>query len=93
MGVTGRPGSSPFSNWKTLINDSTSHETVFSKLPGDYVDSPGPETVVLNEGNQRVIINIAGLRFETQLRTLNQFPETLLGAAVQRVRNDWATQQ
>lgn len=34
----GWPGSSPFSNWKTLINDSTSHETVFSKLPGDYID-------------------------------------------------------
>ena len=82
----GRPGSSPFSNWKTLINDSTSHETVFSKLPGDYVDSPGPEMVVLNEGNQRVIINIAGLRFETQLRTLNQFPETLLGDREKRMQ-------
>ncbi|NXA38925.1 KCNA5 protein, partial [Eudromia elegans] len=28
---------------------------------------------------QRVLINISGLRFETQLGTLNQFPDTLLG--------------
>ncbi|XP_029428997.1 potassium voltage-gated channel subfamily A member 3-like [Rhinatrema bivittatum] len=28
---------------------------------------------------ERVVINISGLRFETQLRTLAQFPETLLG--------------
>ncbi|KAL6483263.1 hypothetical protein MHYP_G00081350 [Metynnis hypsauchen] len=28
---------------------------------------------------ERVVINISGLRFETQLKTLAQFPETLLG--------------
>ncbi|KAL9696331.1 hypothetical protein quinque_015616 [Culex quinquefasciatus] len=28
---------------------------------------------------ERVVINVSGLRFETQLRTLNQFPDTLLG--------------
>ncbi|XP_069335106.1 potassium voltage-gated channel subfamily A member 10 [Eulemur rufifrons] len=82
----GRPGSSPFSNWRILISDSTNHETAFSKLPGDCVDPPGPEPVVLNEGNQRVIINIAGLRFETQLRTLKQFPETLLGDPEKRMQ-------
>ena len=82
----GRPGSSPFSNWKILINESTNHETVFSKLPGDCLDPPGPEPLVLNEGNQRVIINIAGLRFETQLRTLSQFPETLLGDREKRMQ-------
>ncbi|NIG58384.1 potassium voltage-gated channel subfamily A member [Pontoporia blainvillei] len=82
----GQPGSSSFSNWNILTNDGTNHETAFSKLPGDYIDPPGPEAVVLNEGNQRVIINIAGLRFETQLRTLNQFPETLLGDQEKRVQ-------
>ena len=30
-------------------------------------------------GCHRVIINVAGQRYETQLRTLNRFPETLLG--------------
>ncbi|KAB1274424.1 Potassium voltage-gated channel subfamily A member 10 [Camelus dromedarius] len=82
----GRSGGSPFSSWKIHISDRTSHETAFSKLPGDYVDPPGPEPVVLNEGNQRVIINIAGLRFETQLRTLSQFPETLLGDREKRMQ-------
>ncbi|XP_022129489.1 potassium voltage-gated channel protein Shaker isoform X3 [Pieris rapae] len=35
---------------------------------------------------ERVVINISGLRFETQLRTLNQFPETLLGDPARRIR-------
>ncbi|CAL4064841.1 unnamed protein product, partial [Meganyctiphanes norvegica] len=33
---------------------------------------------------KRVIINVSGLHFETQLRTLNQFPDTLLGEASRR---------
>ncbi|EPQ03834.1 Potassium voltage-gated channel subfamily A member 10 [Myotis brandtii] len=82
----GRPGAGPFSSWKLLLGDSGSHETAFCRLPGDYPDPPGPEPAALNEGNQRVIINIAGLRFETQLRTLTQFPETLLGDREKRMR-------
>ncbi|KAL7012555.1 hypothetical protein ACKWTF_014919 [Chironomus riparius] len=35
---------------------------------------------------ERVVINISGLKFETQLRTLNQFPETLLGDPSRRIR-------
>uniref|UniRef100_A0A3Q3DCX3 Potassium voltage-gated channel subfamily A member 1 n=1 Tax=Hippocampus comes TaxID=109280 RepID=A0A3Q3DCX3_HIPCM len=35
---------------------------------------------------ERVVINIAGLRFETQLKTLSQFPETLLGNPKKRMR-------
>lgn len=35
---------------------------------------------------ERVVINISGLRFETQLKTLNQFPETLLGCPSKRNR-------
>ena len=35
-------------------------------------------------GCQRVIINISGQRYETQLRTLNRFPNTLLGHPVRR---------
>uniref|UniRef100_A0A3P8UZS0 Potassium voltage-gated channel subfamily A member 1 n=1 Tax=Cynoglossus semilaevis TaxID=244447 RepID=A0A3P8UZS0_CYNSE len=33
-----------------------------------------------------VVINISGLRFETQLKTLAQFPETLLGNPKKRMR-------
>ncbi|XP_054998053.1 potassium voltage-gated channel subfamily A member 5 [Sorex araneus] len=36
--------------------------------------------------HQRVLINISGLRFETQLRTLAQFPNTLLGDPTKRLR-------
>ncbi|XP_007242739.2 potassium voltage-gated channel subfamily A member 2-like [Astyanax mexicanus] len=39
------------------------------------VDRYEPE----HECCERVVINISGLRFETQLKTLAQFPETLLG--------------
>ena len=35
---------------------------------------------------ERVVINVSGMRFETQLRTLNMFPETLLGDPDRRVR-------
>ncbi|XP_068598136.1 potassium voltage-gated channel subfamily A member 2-like [Brachionichthys hirsutus] len=35
---------------------------------------------------ERLVINISGLRFETQLETFNQFPDTLLGDPRKRVR-------
>ncbi|XP_068599474.1 potassium voltage-gated channel subfamily A member 3 [Brachionichthys hirsutus] len=35
---------------------------------------------------ERVVINISGLRFETQLKTLSQFPETLMGDPKKRMR-------
>ena len=38
------------------------------------------------ECSERVVINISGLRFETQLKTLNQFPDTLLGDPQRRNR-------
>lgn len=33
-----------------------------------------------------LFLKVSGLRFETQLRTLNQFPETLLGDPARRIR-------
>lgn len=33
-----------------------------------------------------VYFQVSGLRFETQLRTLNQFPDTLLGDPARRLR-------
>ncbi|XP_015795593.1 potassium voltage-gated channel subfamily A member 2 isoform X2 [Tetranychus urticae] len=35
---------------------------------------------------ERVVINVSGLRFETQLRTLHNFPDTLLGDPNRRIR-------
>ncbi|XP_033880990.3 potassium voltage-gated channel subfamily A member 1-like [Acipenser ruthenus] len=48
-------------------------------LDEDILDMDG-------ENSERVLINIAGLRFETQLGTLNQFPDTLLGDPHKRIK-------
>uniref|UniRef100_A0A8D0H2G4 Potassium voltage-gated channel subfamily A member 10 n=1 Tax=Sphenodon punctatus TaxID=8508 RepID=A0A8D0H2G4_SPHPU len=75
------------SNWRILINsDNTNNETIFSKFSAEFSDHFGAGHTGMDEGDQRVIINIAGLRFETQLKTLNQFPETLLGDPDKRIR-------
>ncbi|KAL1789609.1 potassium voltage-gated channel subfamily A member 5 [Sigmodon hispidus] len=47
-------------------------------------DQAPPGTGLLH--HQRVLINISGLRFETQLGTLAQFPNTLLGDPAKRLR-------
>ena len=43
-------------------------------------------------GCQRVIINVSGQRYETQLRTLERFPDTLLGHPGRR-RRYWDTRR
>lgn len=35
---------------------------------------------------ERIIINVSGMRFETQLRTLSVFPDSLLGDPERRMR-------
>lgn len=35
---------------------------------------------------ERVLINVSGMKFETTLRTLNMFPDTLLGDPERRIR-------
>ncbi|XP_028331063.1 potassium voltage-gated channel subfamily A member 1 [Gouania willdenowi] len=35
---------------------------------------------------ERVVINVSGLKFETQMKTLSQFPDTLLGDPDKRIR-------
>uniref|UniRef100_A0A493T471 Potassium voltage-gated channel subfamily A member 3 n=1 Tax=Anas platyrhynchos platyrhynchos TaxID=8840 RepID=A0A493T471_ANAPP len=64
-------------------------------LVGDRYDHPlppaaGPTGHPAGSGEheccERVVINISGLRFETQLKTLAQFPETLLGDPRKRMR-------
>ncbi|XP_045069419.1 potassium voltage-gated channel subfamily A member 3-like [Coregonus clupeaformis] len=59
----------------------------------ELVVLPGHHSLDRYERNQpdhecceRVVINISGLRFETQLKTLSQFPETLLGDPKKRMR-------
>ncbi|KAG6926396.1 potassium voltage-gated channel subfamily A member 1 [Chelydra serpentina] len=57
-----------------------------SVLPGHPQDSYQPDAHDDHECCERVVINIAGLRFETQLKTLAQFPNTLLGNPKKRMR-------
>lgn len=38
------------------------------------------------DGSERVVINVSGLRFETQIKTLSRFPNTLLGDLHKRTR-------
>ncbi|KAG9352834.1 hypothetical protein AGOR_G00155400 [Albula goreensis] len=84
----GRPScGSLVSNWKQLLNsDGTQSENIFHKFAKECCDDLfADKSGDLDDGEQKVIINIAGLRFETQLKTLDQFPETLLGDPSKRM--------
>ncbi|NXO73568.1 KCNA4 protein, partial [Phainopepla nitens] len=61
----------------------------YSDQPPDDGGGPGGYNSVRYseyECCERVVINVSGLRFETQLKTLAQFPETLLGDPAKRGR-------
>ncbi|KAG5830716.1 shaker-related potassium channel tsha2-like [Anguilla rostrata] len=67
----------------TVVPGENLDETVaLSALSQDVYD---PERAD-QECCERVVINISGLRFETQLKTLAQFPATLLGDPRKRMR-------
>ncbi|XP_055964637.1 potassium voltage-gated channel subfamily A member 6 [Sorex fumeus] len=58
---------------------------------GDFPEAVGGDAGVAGAAggccsSERLVINISGLRFETQLRTLALFPDTLLGDPGRRVR-------
>ncbi|KAG7268899.1 hypothetical protein CRUP_021794 [Coryphaenoides rupestris] len=67
----------------TVVAGDNMDET--SAVPGHPQDTYPPDHDD-HECCERVVINIAGLRFETQLKTLSQFPETLLGNPKKRMR-------
>ncbi|KAF6738478.1 Potassium voltage-gated channel subfamily A member 3 [Oryzias melastigma] len=60
---------------ETVALAALSAQDVFEPEPGQNQDCC-----------ERVVINISGLRFETQLKTLAQFPATLLGDPRKRMR-------
>ncbi|XP_029291390.1 LOW QUALITY PROTEIN: potassium voltage-gated channel subfamily A member 10 [Cottoperca gobio] len=78
---------SMISNWKLLLNTegTKESETIFRRLAKECCEDLFVDKLGLDDGEQKVIINIAGLRFETQLKTLDQFPETLLGDPLKRM--------
>ncbi|CAL8278310.1 unnamed protein product [Gadus morhua 'NCC'] len=67
----------------TVVAGDNMDET--STLPGHPQDTYPPDHDD-HDCCERVVINISGLRFETQLKTLAQFPETLLGNPKKRMR-------
>ncbi|KAM9855236.1 potassium voltage-gated channel subfamily A member 10 [Aulostomus maculatus] len=78
---------SMISNWKLLLNSEGTKESeaIFSRLAKECCEDLLVDKRGLDDGDQKVIINIAGLRFETQLKTLDQFPDTLLGDPLKRM--------
>ncbi|XP_075297902.1 potassium voltage-gated channel subfamily A member 1 isoform X2 [Opisthocomus hoazin] len=78
------PGSPFLCATMTVMAGENMDET--SALPGHPQDSYQPAAHDDHECCERVVINIAGLRFETQLKTLAQFPNTLLGNPKKRMR-------
>ncbi|KAM3871963.1 potassium voltage-gated channel subfamily A member 10 [Diretmus argenteus] len=78
---------SMISNWRLLLSSegTKESETIFSRLAKECCEDLFVDKRGLNVGDQKVIINIAGLRFETQHKTLDQFPETLLGDPSKRM--------
>lgn len=78
---------SMISNWKLLLSSECTKEseTIFNRLAKECCEDLFVDKRGLDDGEQKVIINIAGLRFETQLKTLDQFPDTLLGDPLKRM--------
>ncbi|XP_075053914.1 potassium voltage-gated channel subfamily A member 10 [Mixophyes fleayi] len=72
------------SSWKIIINEPL-NEADISRYSKECHENLVTEQLRLEEGNQRVFINIAGLRYETQLKTLSEFPHTLLGDPHKRI--------
>ncbi|XP_053723972.1 potassium voltage-gated channel subfamily A member 10 [Synchiropus splendidus] len=74
------------SNLKLLSNSESPTGSVFSKMVKDCYDNEDLfERHYGEEKDEKVIINISGLMFETQLSTLSRFPETLLGDPMKRI--------
>ncbi|KAM8976121.1 potassium voltage-gated channel subfamily A member 10-like [Pelodytes ibericus] len=70
--------------WNQFINENLNTETDFSRFSKECHDNM-MGGARMEEGDQRVLINIAGLRYETQLKTLSEFPDTLLGDPQKRI--------
>ncbi|XP_051986721.1 potassium voltage-gated channel subfamily A member 10-like [Xyrauchen texanus] len=74
------------SNWKVLISsEGTPNEALLGKMAKDCCEDNFGEMEKLEEGEQKVVINVSGMMYETTLKTLNQFPDTLLGDPMRRI--------
>ncbi|KAJ3602582.1 hypothetical protein NHX12_030334 [Muraenolepis orangiensis] len=87
-GQKGISSGSLMSNLKLLINSESATDSVFSKMVkdcGDNNDDFQFEKQVVEVKDEKVVINVSGLMYETQLSTLNRFPESLLGHPMKRI--------
>ncbi|XP_076003217.1 potassium voltage-gated channel subfamily A member 10 [Genypterus blacodes] len=74
------------SNLKLLINTESPTDSVFSKMARDCYETEDIfEKHCVEEKDEKVVINMSGMMFETQLSTLNKFPESLLGDPMRRI--------
>ncbi|XP_067446323.1 shaker-related potassium channel tsha2-like [Thunnus thynnus] len=67
----------------TVVSQENHDETV---VVTPLLEDAGELEPAEQECSERVVINISGLRFETQLKTLSRFPTTLLGDPRKRMR-------
>jgi len=75
------------------MKEENNTEMILS-FPRNYEDEQNAYDDITNnqqkscdyELSERIVINVSGLRFETQLRTLNNFQDTLLGDPHRRIR-------
>lgn len=80
-------------NWKSKYENVATPSGVHLEMervfePDDSQTQLGLPHNCEKAGCQRIIINVSGQRYETQLRTLNRFPNTLLGHPIRR-RQFW----
>ncbi|KAK9526002.1 hypothetical protein VZT92_016662 [Zoarces viviparus] len=93
----GEPESPEF-NWNSNMVQRCDVKKSKVLVPGENLDETvalaalsaqdvyDPERAEKQDCCERVVVNISGLRFETQLKTLAQFPSTLLGDPRKRMR-------
>jgi len=72
--------------------DHSHHSIVVSQGKTYKLDSLGKHHDCTKSGCQRVVINVGGQRYETQLRTLSRYPKTLLGDPKKRSKH-WDRQR
>lgn len=73
-------------NWKSKYENAASTAHALELVAKNETLDEGHDCH--SAGCQRIIINVSGAKYETQLRTLNRFPDTLLGDPIKR-RQFW----
>lgn len=73
--------------WQHTLLDNLSYPRNYDDEQNGYDDITNNQQKACDyELSERIVINVSGLRFETQLKTLNNFQDTLLGDPQRRTR-------